>query len=189
MSTKEQHLLNDIEEKLWDSVDKLRLALDAAEHKHNREQENNGEEGNLKISSVGSVIDQSLEQDTQTILKSWFVEFEPIRAKIAAKKRWLAINGIIETSSPVCFAGEFDSYNTKTNTLNEAMTLATIASIVDQPLDELAQLSTDQLEQLKTVADLFPDELMESELGEIPAGWGNQTVEGLIESLITSIAK
>jgi len=147
--------------------------------------------GNYKIFSVGSLIDQTVEQDKPTILKSWFVDFEPIRSKIAAKKRWLAINDIIETSSPVCYAGEFDSYdaNIKQNTLNEAMTLATIASIVDQPLDELTQLSTDQLEQLKAVVNLFPDELVESETGEIPAGWWNQTVEGLIELLIRSISK
>lgn len=191
MSTKAQHLLSDIQKKLWNSVDELRLAIDTTWYKQNREQEDNVEERELKISSVGNVIDQTLEQDKHSILKSWFVDFEPVHAKITAKKRWLAINDTIETSSPVCYAGEFDSYNAniKQNTLNEAVTLATIASIVDLPLDELAQLSAGQLQQLKAVADLFPDELVESESGEIPAGWGNQTVEDLIELLVKSISK
>ena len=69
------------------------------------------------------------------------------------------------------------------------MTLAAIAILVDQPVEDLALLSTDQLEKLKVVADLFPDELEVSELSEIPAGWGNQTVEDLIELLIKSISK
>tara|TARA_R110002167_G_scaffold116338_7_gene291393 strand:- start:917 stop:1486 length:570 start_codon:yes stop_codon:yes gene_type:complete len=189
MTTKELHLLNDIEKQLWNSVDKLRLAIDSKEYKHVREKEKNAHEGKLKISSVRNLVDQTYEQDTQAILKSWFVDFEPTRAKIAAKKRWLAINDIIETSSPACYSVEFDAYNIKQNTLNEAMTLATIAFLVDQKIEELELQSTETLAQLNAIADLFPDEFDKSELGEIPAGWSNQTVEGLIELLIKSMSK
>lgn len=68
-----------------------------------------------------------------------------------------------------------------------AIALTCLALIVDEPIEELVQLSTDQLEQLVAVADLLPDELVVSELGEIPAG--NQTAEGIIELLIRSISE
>ena len=46
-----------------------------------------------------------------------------------------------------------------------------MAAISGKGLEELEQLSPQQQEQLKTTADLFPDALVESELGEIPRGW------------------
>jgi type I restriction enzyme S subunit len=42
--------------------------------------------------------------------------------------------------------------------------------------EELAQLSHEALQQLKTTAALFPDALVESELGEIPEGWCASTL-------------
>ena len=118
---------------------------------------------------------QTLEQIAQAIFKSWFVDFEPTRAKIAAKKRWKALNETTETSSPTCYADEFHSADQQNNwrniSLEEAMTQAAMAAISGKSIDELEQLSTEQLQQLKETAALFPDALVESELGEIPACW------------------
>ena len=118
---------------------------------------------------------QTLEQIAQAIFKSWFVDFEPTRAKIAAKQRWLAIHEITECSSPTCYAEELDSVNEHSNlknqSLDEAMTQAAMAAISGKSIDELAQLSPDQRQQLKETATLFPDALVESDLGEIPVGW------------------
>ncbi len=86
-------------------------------------------------------INQSLEQIAQAIFKSWFVDFDPTRAKIAAKE-----NG-------------------------EDPELAAIAAIAGKSIDELDILSGEQLDNLKSTAALFPDKLVESELGEIPEGW------------------
>jgi type I restriction enzyme S subunit len=44
-------------------------------------------------------------------------------------------------------------------------------SISGKTPTELDQLPPDTLQQLKTTAALFPDTLVDSELGEIPAGW------------------
>ncbi|MBN2007814.1 restriction endonuclease subunit S [candidate division KSB1 bacterium] len=86
-------------------------------------------------------INHTLEQIAQTIFKSWFVDFDPVKAKIAAKA---------EGRDP------------------ERAAMAAIAGKTETELD---QLSPEQLQQLAATAALFPDELVESELGMIPMGW------------------
>ena len=84
---------------------------------------------------------QTLEQIAQALFKSWFVDFEPTRAKIAAKQ-----NG-------------------------QDPQRAAMVAISGKSLAELDQLSAAQQAQLNTTAALFPDTLVDSELGEIPEGW------------------
>lgn len=86
-------------------------------------------------------INQTLEQIAQAIFKSWFVNFDPAKAKIEAKEK-----------------GEDP----------ERAAMCVISGKSDM---ELEQLSPEQLEQLAKTAALFPDELEESELGMIPKGW------------------
>lgn len=86
-------------------------------------------------------INQTLEAMAQAIFKSWFVDFDPVKAKIAAKK---------EGRDP----------------LRAAMT-----AISGKPDADLDALPREQCEQLAATAALFPDEMDESELGEIPRGW------------------
>lgn len=126
-------------------------------------------------------INQTLEQIAQAIFKSWFVDFEPTRAKIAAKKRWLALNEIIETSSPTCYSHEFDTDKPNTQSLDEAMTQAAMAAISGKTPEELSRLSEEQQQHLRGVAALFPDTLVDSELGEIPAGWGVTELGNILE--------
>ena len=92
-------------------------------------------------------INQTLESMAQAIFKSWFVDFEPVKAKIAA----------IE-------AGE-DA---------EGVTRAAMRAISGKTDDELDQMQAGQPEdyaQLKTTAGLFPSAMQDSELGEVPEGW------------------
>ncbi len=84
---------------------------------------------------------QTLEAIAQAIFKSWFVDFEPTQAKIAAREK------------------------------GQDPEQAALCAISGKSSDELEQLTSDQLSQLKTTAALFPDALVESELGEIPQGW------------------
>ena len=88
---------------------------------------------------------QTLEQIAQTIFKSWFVDFEPTRAKIAAKE-----NG-----------ASFDEIER-----------AAMCAISGKKPAQLAKLPPATQQQLKTTAALFPNALVDSELGEIPEGWG-----------------
>ena len=94
---------------------------------------------------------QTLEQIAQAIFKSWFVYFEPTRAKITAKQ-----NG-------------------------QDPERAAMAAISGKTLEELDQLSPEQQQQLKTTASLFPDVLTDSELGEIPEGWKINPLSKMVE--------
>lgn len=86
-------------------------------------------------------INQILEEMAQAIFKSWFVYFEPVKAKIKAKA-----NGQDPERAAIC-------------------------AISGKTEEELNQLTTDQLAQLRATAALFPGELTDSELGLIPKGW------------------
>ena len=84
---------------------------------------------------------KTLENIAQAIFKSWFVDFDPTRAKIVARE-----NG-------------------------QDPELAAMAAIAGKEVNELEALSAEQLEKLKSTAALFPDNFEDSELGQIPEGW------------------
>jgi type I restriction enzyme S subunit len=98
---------------------------------------------------VNRRINQTLEAMAQAIFKSWFVDFDPVKAKIAAKA---------EGRDP----------------LRAAMT-----AISGKPDAELDTLPPDQFTPLAATAALFPDEMEASELGEIPKGWAYVAAESL----------
>ncbi len=84
--------------------------------------------------ALNTKTNQTLEAMSQALFKSWFVDFDPVKAKIRGKK-------------PVGMdAG-------------------------DLPIDYLP----------KEVAALFPDKLVESELGFIPEGWEVKPLSALIK--------
>ncbi|MFI3186508.1 MAG: restriction endonuclease subunit S [Methylococcaceae bacterium] len=87
---------------------------------------------------------QTLEQLAQTLFKSWFVDFEPVKAKMSA----------IQAGASA-----------------EQIEQAAICAISGKTPEQLAQLDPRTLQQLKTTAALFPNALVDSENGEIPKGW------------------
>ncbi|MEP2716242.1 restriction endonuclease subunit S [Pseudophaeobacter sp.] len=90
---------------------------------------------------INRQTNQTLEEMAQAVFKSWFVDFDPTRAKIKARD-----NG-------------------------QDPNLAAMAAIAGKPLDQLDTLSPEQITSLTATADLFPDKLVPSEPGEIPEGW------------------
>ncbi|RCW69844.1 type I restriction enzyme S subunit [Marinobacter nauticus] len=105
---------------------------------------------------LNSRINQTLEQVAQAIFKSWFVDFEPVKAKIAALE-----------------AGGSE----------EDALLAAMQAISGKGEAELTRLQTEQPEQyteLRATAELFPSAMQESELGEIPEGWGVSQIGDLV---------
>lgn len=98
-------------------------------------------------------INQTLEAMAQAIFKSWFVDFDPVKAKIAAKQ---------EGRDPL---------------------RAAMSAISGKPDAALDALPPEQYEQLAATAALFPDEMEESELGDIPRGWSVSKVETLLSRL------
>jgi type I restriction enzyme S subunit len=90
---------------------------------------------------LNNQINQTLESIAQAIFKSWFIDFDPVRAKITAKRE------------------------------GKDTELAAMCAISGKSEAEIEQMAEDDLAELRATASLFPDELMESELGEVPKGW------------------
>jgi len=104
---------------------------------------------------ISRQTNQILETMAQTIFKSWFVDFEPVKAKITA----------IE-------AGED----------TECVIRAAMRAISGKTDDELDQLQAGQPENyanLKTTAELFPAAMKDSELGKVPEGWSVKAIQDL----------
>lgn len=102
---------------------------------------------------INNQINQTLESIAQAIFKSWFIDFEPVRAKIAAKQ---------EGKDPE---------------------LAAMCVISGKSEAELEQMAEDDFAELKAAAVLFPDELVESELGEVPRGWEYKKLKDICKVL------
>jgi len=85
-------------------------------------------------------MSQTLEEMARAIFKSWFVDFDPVRAKAAVR--------------------------------------------LEHPDWTNAQVSRAACPNLKPeIAELFPDRLVDSELGEIPEGWGVKKIGELVKRL------
>lgn len=110
-----------------------------------------------KISAIFDHIDDKIENNrwmnetlegmAQAIFKSWFVDFEPVHAKVEALK-----NGGSE----------------------EDARLAAMCAISGKTTDALANLKSENPEdyaQLATIANAFPSAFVNSDLGQIPEGW------------------
>ncbi|ELT94434.1 hypothetical protein CAPTEDRAFT_121954 [Capitella teleta] len=96
----------------------------------------------------------------QACFKSWFVDFEPTRTKMAA----LAAGGS-----------------------EEDLNLAAMSAISGKSAQALATLKATNPESyanLHSTASLFPSRLEMSELGEIPEGWGYKSAETLYDIAI-----
>lgn len=107
---------------------------------------------------LNNQINQTLEQMAQAIFKSWFVDFDPVKAKIAA----LEAGG-----------SEDDALLAAMQAIAGSALFATDAADADAQT-QLARLQTEHPEQyatLRATAELFPSAMQESELGEIPEGW------------------
>lgn len=102
---------------------------------------------------LNNQINRTLESIAQAIFKSWFIDFEPVHAKIAAKQ---------EGNDPE---------------------LAAMCAISGKSEAELEQMAKEDFAELQATAALFPDELVESELGEVPKGWEVSTVGEQVQAV------
>ncbi len=145
-----------------------------------------------QIANVGSTLDdkielnrqtnQTLEQIAQAIFKSWFVDFEPSRAKqhvLALQQRTNSTGNadatvseeeaakIVELAAQAVISGSLNLADIQAianpNTLRQKLENSLAAKLVNQ---------TDaQRQQLIETASYFPNKLVQSELNEIPEGW------------------
>lgn len=96
---------------------------------------------------LNTQINQTLEQIAQALFKSWFVDFDPVRAKVQALSDGMSL---------------------------EQAELAAIQAISGKTPEELTALSQTQPEryaELAETAKAFPCEMVEVDGGEVPKGW------------------
>ena len=99
-------------------------------------------------------MNETLEEMARALFKSWFVDFLPVRAKQRAGT---------QTGDPV----------------RAKAALTTPATGGSDWTVERARAYLDGMD--KSVVDLFPDRLVDSELGEIPEGWEIKKIEEIAE--------
>ncbi|WP_432740886.1 restriction endonuclease subunit S [Methylobacter sp. G7] len=116
----------------------------------------------LKI-DINTQTNQTLEAIAQAVFKSWFVDFEPVKAKMA----------VLEAGG----------------TAEEAECVA-ICAISGKDKAALIRLQTEQPDayaELAQTAALFPVAMQDSELGEIPEGWNTQDFSKFAQNVRESI--
>ena len=101
---------------------------------------------NQKI-AINRQINQTLESIAQAIFKSWFVNFDPVKAKIAALESGEDPEGVTRAA------------------------MRAISGKTDDELDKMEGGQPEDYAKLKTTAELFPAAMQDSELGEVPEGW------------------
>lgn len=105
---------------------------------------------------LNTQTNQTLEAIAQAIFKSWFVDFDPVRAKAQA-----ILDG---------------------KTSDEA-NLSAMAVISGKAIEDLSQT---EYQELWEIADAFPSELVENaEFGEVPKGWEVRKIESIIKKIPT----
>ncbi|KAA0876453.1 restriction endonuclease subunit S [Nitrincola tapanii] len=132
---------------------------------------------------LNNQISKNLEKMAQVIFKSWFVDFEPVKAKIAARERWHAIQSGNESASPACYAGELAGQPINID-LDTYMNYAAMQAISGKDAKQLAQMQVEKPEEyaeLYATAELFPSAMQDSELGEVPKGWSSVPLSSLFE--------
>jgi type I restriction enzyme, S subunit len=123
----------------------------------------NTEQGFSKKIALNENINKGLEQIAQAIFKSWFVDFEPTKAKIAAREALLAE---VPDATPDQIA-----------TAEQQAAIQAIAGAGD----------VIPTEQLQTIADLFANQMVDSEIGEIPYGWEYVSFEKIARLVTKSV--
>ena len=116
--------------------------------------------------AINTQINQTLEAMAQALFKSWFVDFDPVKAKMKARAE----------------GGNDDDVR---RAAIEALRLPKGSERASRPpkgaVHDNEELSKSPLGDLGALADLFPERLVESELGLIPEGWEVKALGAFIE--------
>ena len=109
---------------------------------------------------LNTQINQTLEEIAQALFKSWFVDFDPVRAKVQALSDGMSL---------------------------EQAELAAMQAISGKKTEELTALSQTQPEryaELAETAKAFPCEMVEVDGVEVPKGWELKPFGSLLENTI-----
>lgn len=112
--------------------------------------------GNLdqKI-QLNTQINQTLEQIVQALFKSWFIDFDPVRAKVQALSDDLSLEQA------------------------ELAAMQAISGKTPEELTALSQTQPDRYAELAETAKAFPCEMVEVDGVEVPKGWEMKALSDL----------
>lgn len=108
---------------------------------------------------LNTQINQTLEQITQALFKSWFVDFDPVRAKVQALSDGLSLEQA------------------------ELAAMQAISGKTPEELTALSQTQPDHYAELAETAKAFPCEMVEVDGVEVPKGWEVKRIEEVIKKI------
>ena len=108
---------------------------------------------------INTQINQTLEQIAQALFKSWFVDFEPVRAKVQALSDGLSLEQA------------------------ELAAMQAISGKTPEELTALSQTQPDRYAELAETAKAFPCEMVEVDGVEVPKGWEVKPLPEIIDFL------
>ncbi|WP_434312414.1 restriction endonuclease subunit S [Haemophilus influenzae] len=109
---------------------------------------------------LNTLINQTLEQIAQALFKSWFVDFDPVRAKVQALSDGLSLEQ------------------------SELAAMQAISGKTPEELTALSQTQPDRYAELAETAKAFPCEMVEVDGVEVPKGWELKPFGSLLENII-----
>ena len=104
---------------------------------------------------LNTQINQTLEQIAQALFKSWFVDFDPVRAKVQALSDGLSLEQA------------------------ELAAMQAISGKTPEELTALSQTQPDRYAELAEAAKAFPCEMVTVDGGEMPKGWNLKALSDL----------
>lgn len=104
---------------------------------------------------LNTQINQTLEQIAQALFKSWFVDFDPVRAKVQALSDGLSLEQA------------------------ELAAMQAISGKTHEELTALSQTQPDRYAELAKTAKAFPCEMVEVDGVELPKGWEMKALSDL----------
>lgn len=108
---------------------------------------------------LNTQINQTLEQIAQALFKSWFVDFDPVRAKVKALSDGLSLEQA------------------------ELAAMQAISGKTPEELTALSQTQPDRYAELAETAKAFPCEMVEVDGGKVPKGWEVKRIEEVIKKI------
>ncbi|HHE9163567.1 TPA: restriction endonuclease subunit S, partial [Haemophilus influenzae] len=106
---------------------------------------------------LNTQINQTLEQIAQALFKSWFVDFDPVRAKVQALSDGLSLEQA------------------------ELAAMQAISGKTPEELTALSQTQPDRYAELAETAKAFPCEMVEVDGVEVPRGWEYKPADELFD--------
>ena len=104
---------------------------------------------------LNTQINQTLEQIAQALFKSWFVDFDPVRAKVQALSNGLSLEQA------------------------ELAAMQAISGKTPEELTALSQTQPDRYAELAETAKAFPYEMVEVDGVKVPKGWNLKALSDL----------